>query len=227
MDHVLDNPAWNALISGNQSLALGTETVKFFPDDVAPFVGFREYSYENFEMLFQILKNKRQCAFISSSEIIFPSSWKIKERFNVLQMFYNKPTSPVIENKNIVTLGNHNIEEMIELTRLTHPGPFKESTIAFGHYEGIFEDGNLIAMAGQRLHPRQYTEISAVCTHPDYTKKGLASLLILSQVSRMLSSSQIPFLHVLSDNIKAIQLYYNLGFVKRSDINIYLAEKNM
>ena len=142
-------------------------------------------------------------------------------------MFYNKSTSPQIDHKNIVSLGNSNIEEMIELTQLTHPGPFKKSTIGFGHYEGVFEDGKLIAMAGQRLHPDQYAEISAVCTHPDYTKKGLASQLILSQVYRMLSSSQIPFLHVLSDNAKAIQLYYHLGFVKRSDINIYLVEKNI
>ena len=227
MDHVLDNPVWNALISGNQSLALGKETVKYFPDDVAPFVGFKEYNYENFEIFFKVLKNNRECAFVSSSEITFPSSWKIKERFNVLQMFYNKSTSPLIDHENIICLGNQDIKEMIELTRLTHPGPFKKSTLTFGHYEGIFEDGKLISMAGQRLHPCQYAEISAVCTHPDYTKKGLASQLILSQVSRMLSSSQIPFLHVLLENAKAIQLYNNLGFVKRSDINIYLAEKNI
>lgn len=227
MDHVLDNPVWNALISGNQSLAFGTETVKYFRHDVAPFVGFKEYTNKNFDFFFKVLKNDRECAFISSFEITFPSSWKIIESFKVLQMFYNKSTSPLIDHKNIVSLGNNNIEEMIELTQLTHPGPFKKSTISFGHYEGIFEDGKLIAMAGQRLHPGQYAEISAVCTHPDYTKKGLASQLIRSQVYRMLSSSQIPFLHVLSDNAKAIQLYCQLGFFKRSDIKIYLVKKDI
>ena len=226
MDHVLDNPVWNALISGNQSLSFGTKTIKYFSDDVAPFVGFKEYTFENFNILYNNIKDGRRCAVISANEIAFPDSWKIIEHLNVLQMVYTSPSVTFVNNKNIVSLEDQNTEEMIQLTQLTHPGPFKNGTISFGHYEGIFDNGKLVAMAGQRLHPSPYTEISAVCTHPDFLKKGLASQLILSQVHRILSVSEIPFLHVLTDNAKAIKLYNELGFTKRSKIHIYLIEKN-
>lgn len=227
MDHVLDNPAWNALTSGNKSMSLGTETVKYFSDDVAPFIGFKEYTFENFNTLYSHIKEGRRCAVVSANEITFPHSWKIIERLNILQMAYIKPFVKPFDNKNIVSLGNMDIEEMTQLTQLTHPGPFKNGTISFGHYEGIFDNGKLVAMAGQRLHPCPYVEISAVCTHPDFLKKGLASQLILSQVLRIFSSSEIPFLHVVADNVKAIKLYNDLGFTKRSDILIYVIEKNM
>lgn len=227
MDHILDNPVWNALISGNQSLASGTETVKYFSDDVAPFVGFKEYTFSNFDILYNLLNDGRNCAIISRNEITIFGSWKIIECFNVLQMVYNNSSIKFFENKNIVPLGCQNIEDMIELTKLTHPGPFKNGTISFGHYEGVFNNGKLVAMAGQRLHPQQYAEISAVCTHPDFLKKGLASQLIMNQVYRIRSSSEVPFLHVLADNARAIKLYNDLGFVKRSEILIYLIEKNI
>lgn len=227
MDHVLDNPVWNALISGNKSLAMGTETAKYFSDDVAPFVGLKEYTFENFNILYNHIKNGRRSAVVTSNEIAFPASWKIIERLNILQMFYTNPSVTTFDNKNIVSLGDKDIEEMTQLTQLTHPGPFKNGTISFGHYEGIFDNGKLVAMAGQRLHPCPYAEISAVCTHPDFLKKGLASQLILSQVFRIRSSSEIPFLHVVAENVKAIKLYKDIGFVKRSDILIYVIEKNI
>ncbi|HUZ58047.1 MAG TPA: GNAT family N-acetyltransferase [Hanamia sp.] len=225
MDHELDNPVWNALISGNQSLALGTETVKFFADDVAPFVGLKEYTFENFDILYNHIKDGRRCVVVSTNEILFPGSWEIIESLHVLQMVYANTFIKSLGNKNIISLGEQNTEEMIQLTELTHPGPFKNGTIRFGHYEGIFDNGKLVAMAGQRLHPCPYAEISAVCTHPDFMKKGLATQLILSQIFRIRSSSEIPFLHVVDHNMKAIKLYNDLGFTKRSDIHIYVIKK--
>jgi len=41
MEHVLDNPAWNALISGNKHLYKGSEQVKYFNSEVSPFVAFK------------------------------------------------------------------------------------------------------------------------------------------------------------------------------------------
>ena len=114
---------------------------------------------------------------------------------------------------------------MIALTGMTHPGPFFERTIEFGNYEGIFKGNDLVSMAGQRLHPGEYVEISAVCTHPAHSGKGYASQLIISQVHQIRSASAIPFLHVKDSNLQAIKLYKSLGFELRKRMHIYSIRK--
>ena len=105
-----------------------------------------------------------------------------------------------------------NAPEMVALARLTKPGPFNLRTIEFGHYYGVFDQHKLVAMTGQRLHVNQFTEISAVCTHPDYTGKGYARALLLHQLRLILAHHQHPFLHVRDNNEGAITMYKKLGF---------------
>jgi predicted GNAT family acetyltransferase len=108
---------------------------------------------------------------------------------------------------------------------LTNPGPFESRTITFGHYYGIFEGEKLVAMAGQRMHVFNYAEISAVCTHPDYTGKGYAAQLLQYQINRIKAASGIPFLHVRYDNDRAIKIYESLGFSTRRQVNFYVMIK--
>ena len=115
----------------------------------------------------------------------------------------------------IVKLKDDNIPAMLELTALTRPGPFLQRSIDFGNYEGIFVEGKLVAMAGQRLQPAPYAEVSAVCTHPHHTGKGYAARLVASQVEHLMTSSRIPFLHVYPENTSACKLYEKLGFSTR------------
>ena len=118
------------------------------------------------------------------------------------------------------------IPEMIKLTALTKPGPFFQRTIDFGNYEGIYAGDDLIAMSGQRLQPDPYTEISAVCVHPDHLGKGYAKKLIRNQVRKMMDAGRIPFLHLFSDNAPARTLYETLGFKTRSTMRVYMMEKS-
>jgi predicted GNAT family acetyltransferase len=115
----------------------------------------------------------------------------------------------------IVELGLPDSPEMIELTSLTKPGPFGPRTHELGTYLGIRREGKLVAMAGERLKVPGYTEVSAVCTHPDHTGKGYARILMTEIMERIRDRGETPFLHSRADNTRAINLYKLLGFRER------------
>ncbi|HEV7779710.1 MAG TPA: GNAT family N-acetyltransferase, partial [Chitinophagaceae bacterium] len=112
-----------------------------------------------------------------------------------------------------------------QLATLTRPGPFAKRTICFGSYFGIFDNEKLVAMTGQRLHVDNFTEISAVCTHPDHTGKGYAFNLLQHQLQIILQQGQHPFLHVREDNQRAIGLYERMGFTISRPMNFYFMKR--
>jgi predicted GNAT family acetyltransferase len=113
-------------------------------------------------------------------------------------------------------LGDADVPAMLALTALTKPGPFLQRTIDFGNYVGMYENGELLAMAGERLHVKGYTEVSAVCTHPAHLGKGYASHLMSHACETVIQRGDVPFLHVKQDNTRAIAKYEHLGFSIRS-----------
>lgn len=227
MEHVLDNPAWSALNSGNRHLANGEPAVKYFDKEVSPFVGLQQYTHENLELLHRILPDSNPRFIIAPKELSFPKQWKVLGTLKGFQMVHQL----IIENKTDVpvtaTLTNAHVPQMVSLTQLTNPGPFASRTIEFGHYRGVFDDDKLVAMAGQRLHAFNYTEVSAVCTHPNYLGNGYARRLLQYQINRMHSAGTTPFLHVRFDNCRAIKVYEDLGFAVRIPIHFHFIQKEV
>jgi predicted GNAT family acetyltransferase len=114
---------------------------------------------------------------------------------------------------------------MVELTKLTKPGPFTLRTHELGTFLGIRIDGQLVAMAGERMKPANYTEITAVCVHPAHRGRGYAQTL-LGAVARQISArGEIPFLHVFSDNDSAIALYRRQGMEIRRRLCVTVLER--
>jgi predicted GNAT family acetyltransferase len=218
MEHMLDNPVWNALITGNKNLCKGDEEIKYFDEDVAPFVAFKEFSPEKLEQLYGLLPFKRPATVVTPMEIEIPAKWKMLRAMKGFQMVHRENSVLDEVTVNLVTLTEEHSAEMVALAKLTKPGPFELRTIEFGHYKGIFDGDKLVAMAGQRFHPFNYAEVSAVCTHPDYTGKGYARQLLIYQVNRIREAGNIPFLHVRNDNERAIKVYESLGFALRTKI---------
>ncbi|WP_434587360.1 GNAT family N-acetyltransferase [Streptomyces sp. A5-4] len=118
----------------------------------------------------------------------------------------------------IVELGPNNVPEMLDLVTRAEPGPFWPRTCELGTYLGIRARGRLVAMAGERLRPPGWTEISAVCTAPEARGQGHAGRLVRALVERILSRGEQPFLYVAEANSGAIALYERLGFESRKPV---------
>jgi len=225
MTNLLDNPVWNALQSNNQNLALGVGAARYYLRDVAPFAGVAEYTSENFTALYHLITDDLPVAIFTVNETIDPGPWRQATRIDGYQMVFAPVLQPRPADATIVPLTEQHIPDMLALTQLTNPGPFLKETIRFGHYEGVFFDNRLVAMAGQRFHTGTYAEISAVCTDPGFTGRGLARKLILNQIQRIQARNETPYLHVKSENDRALQVYKDLGFAIRSKIFIHILKK--
>jgi ribosomal protein S18 acetylase RimI-like enzyme len=124
-----------------------------------------------------------------------------------------------------VTLGPADVPDMLSLAGRTKPGPFLPRTIELGTYLGIRRDGELVAMAGERLQPPGWTEVSAVCTDPAWRGHGFAARLTRAVAAGIIARGDTPFLHALADNVTAVSLYKRLGFTHRRDIQFPLLRR--
>ncbi len=126
--------------------------------------------------------------------------------------------APAPTGTDVAELGAADVPQMLDLVARTQPGPFWPRTRELGTYLGIRDGGRLVAMAGERLRPPGWTEISAVCTAPEARGRGHAARLISALVARVLARNERPFLHVAETNTGAIALYERLGFASRKHV---------
>ena len=227
MEDVLYNPVYNALISEDAPLALGTGLVRWFDEQVSPFAGFPTDHLNGFDDLYHLFSPGRTLLYATPQQIKEPPGWDLRAGIKGLQFVYDGKTFIGEPSLKPIALNKENAAEMVKLATLTKPGPFGLRTIEFGHYYGIFHNKELVAMTGQRLHVANFSEISAVCTHPDFLGRGFAAALIQHQQNLILGHGQVPFLHVREDNSRAIALYTRLGFTVRREMNFYFMKRKV
>ncbi|GAB4092697.1 GNAT family N-acetyltransferase [Flaviaesturariibacter terrae] len=225
MQQLLQNSVYEALSSGDARLGTRRGNVAFFDADVSPFVGFPEGLAEGFAELHALLPAGRRILFARPEPLAIPGGWTLRVHIEGAQFVYEGGADAPLSAVELQPLGPEHVPEMIALTALTKPGPFDRRTIEFGHYYGVFEAGRLVAMTGQRLHPGNYSEISAVCTHPDFLGRGYAAALMQQQLRLMRAAGTTPFLHVRADNTRAIELYERLGFRRSRPMQFYFMER--
>lgn len=152
-----------------------------------------------------------------SSPAIPPPDWEPVFVLDGLQMLWPDGALPDTDPA-VVELSERDVPDMLDLVARTRPGPFWPRTHELGTYLGVRECGALVAMAGERLRPPGWTEISTVCTAPEARGRGHAARLIHSLAARITSRGDRPFLHVAVDNTGAIALYERLGFEPRRKV---------
>lgn len=249
LDEHLDNPFWSSLATRHAGLALRHGDVARYPASHAPFLGVADAGVDA-GAGFEALVAPGEHVYLLGVAPVVPAGWRLEAHAALAQMVCEAAV-PVPDGPDPVPLGPPQRGEVLALTGLVYPHYFRERTMELGRYEGILRadgagqvrageipgatpDGagaapaapRLAAMAGERLGNPQATELSAICTHPDFLGRGYAARLTARLANAVLAQGRLPFLHVSHANTRAIALYTRLGFRLRRDIPFWTLRRD-
>lgn len=210
----LENVIWQALTTRQAHFAEGSNGARRFFREVTSLCAFPAPTDEGYDALAHLAGTNGTAAVFLAQPYQQRSGWEYITGAALTQMICENGYDSAAKRSDVrlLELGDNDSPEMLELTALTKPGPFGKRTHELGYYVGIRDQGKLVAMAGERLKVPGHTEVSAVCTHPDHLGKGYAGTLMLEVMRAIRARGETPFLHVRSDNARAIALYERLGF---------------
>lgn len=215
-EQVLDNPIWESLASRHRALALGEGDVVRYPADVAPFLGVAADGIDAAAEIESLVPPGDTALLLGPVPRAAPG-WELKPLARLAQMIC-KVRVQEVDGPGIVELSEAHHADVLALTALVYPHYFRPRTTALGRYFGIYREGRLAAMIGERMGMEAHTEISAVCTHPDYNGHGYARRLLGWLSNDNLDRGHTPFLHVSQQNLRAVQLYERNGYRIRCEI---------
>jgi predicted GNAT family acetyltransferase len=221
----LDNVVWSALTTRQAALALGDPRALRFPSAYARFGALpRQPTPANFDALAALVEPDDQIALFTRADLEPTAAFEVVARRDMTQMVaVAEPKT--FDDSQLRELGAEDAAEMLALVDKTKPGPFNSRTRELGRFLGVRIDGRLAAMAGERMRLTGYTEVSAVCTDPDFQGRGLGRALVLAVCAQIRARGETPFLHVFSDNLGALALYRKLGFEVRTGLRLTLLRK--
>jgi predicted GNAT family acetyltransferase len=216
----LDRPVWSSLDTAHADLSLGDGLARRYRPDVNRFASARDDGEDALQALARLVQPADPVFVLQVPQIRIPSGLAAIKVATGVQMVAYAPVGPPDDEGDIQALSDPDAAEMLALATLTEPGPFLRNTHRMGRFFGIRIDGRLAAMAGERFHFPGYTELSGVCTHPDFRGHGLARRLSRHVAAGIAARGETAFLHAWKSNDAAIALYRALGFRWRSDVNV-------
>jgi ribosomal protein S18 acetylase RimI-like enzyme len=213
---ILDNPVWHALQTQHRTFAQGTPQVQRYAPGVLQLMGGADPADIRFSELRDWLRVGEKL-FTVGDVPTPPPNWKYVTQYDCLQMLCEQKVELPLTA--IEKLQEKDLADMLTLINIALPGFFHERTPELGDYYGIRKEGQLVAMAGERMRLDGLTEVSAVATHPDFTGRGYAQQVVAQVVNKNLEEGNLPFLHVTATNERAVGVYRKLGFVERRKIS--------
>jgi ribosomal protein S18 acetylase RimI-like enzyme len=217
--HPLDFPIRTALTTRQNYLAEGGSLAWRYPPVMTPFAAIADETPESWAALHALMGPDQPAVLFTPEPVFAPAQFDTVMAVTGEQMVGTPAdfSGPMPE---MITLGAADVLEMMALVELTKPGPFARRTHELGHFLGIRIDGRLAAMTGERMKPGNYTEMTAVCVHPDFRGRGYAQALLAAVSRQIVARGEIPFLHVFSENASAIALYKRQGMTIRRRIQV-------
>ncbi len=216
----LDNPLWSSLTGTHATYASGGDDLKVYPLEMAPFaaVPAPETTLTD-DLLEETLGGRPFVYFVGTLPRLDAQRFELTPYHSIRQMVCEglKP-APVHAGVASRDLSASDVPAMLDLMARVYPAYFRERTIEMGRYVGIFENRELVAMAGLRMAPAGFREISGVCTDPRFAGRGYAGMLVWSLAEGVYANGDTPMLHMDLDNLRAFRLYDALGFVHRTEV---------
>ncbi len=222
-DHPLDNPIWHALQTRHRAMAMGQGGVLRYPARMAPFAAVAG-SQVDADPGLQALVEPGETVYLLGPQPVLPSRWSLRGPVPLAQMVCDAPVAAV-DGAEVIALDASHRQDVLALTALVYPHYFRPRTMEMGRYVGIYLQGRLAAMAGERLGMDAWQEVSAVCTHPDFTGHGHARRLLAWLGNDILARGRTPFLHVSLDNQRALDLYRRNGYRTRIEIDYWSLQR--
>ncbi|QYR53688.1 GNAT family N-acetyltransferase [Lysobacter soyae] len=213
----LDNPFWSALDSIHAGLAVRAGDAAVFPADVAPFLGLAHPGAATRATLEALMQPGETRLVLGLLPEAVPEGFTLTPLETLWQMVCDVPM-PACADDDIIALDATRQSDILGLTALVYPHYFRSRTTCMGRYFGIDRQGQLAAMAGERLGAPGFREISAICTHPDHLGKGLAGRLTTWLTRDTLTRGDVAFLQVSPANTRAHALYERLGYRIRAHL---------
>lgn len=212
MSHLLDNIFWHALTGPQACFAAGAGDARRYAPGFSPILAFADAEQPDFSALLPFCEPGEHfyCGGWSGAA---PEGWQIEAETTMFRMVWDGDLPELDKAFTYSQLCSQHAAQAVALATLTNPGPFGLRTIELGDYLGCFEGDRLLAMAGERSFAGVYREVSGVCTHPDFQGKGMARRLMTLLIRRQMQAGETPFLHVMSGNSNAHQLYLRMGFL--------------
>lgn len=222
---VLDNPIWHALSTAHACLAEGDDLAKRYQIGIGPLTGMKDQSPQAYCSLIQLLALNDISVLFLTAPPSPPDGLRLLQCIPMYQMICLTPPAPPRTDLSIENLTTKDVPEMRKLAEATEPGPFRQRTIELGGYRGIRADGRLASMAGQRLGLNHFTEVSAVCTWPEFRGRGYANTLVSDVANAIFRQNKTPILGVREDNVNAIRVYEKVGFKVRRTLHVSVMKR--
>jgi predicted GNAT family acetyltransferase len=224
MKHVLDRPVWSALDTRHRAFAQGDTLARRYPSSIVPFAATVADDAESLQALEALVTAGESIILLQADAIALPAGLSAISTASGVQMVLEAPLQAVSDER-VQQLTQDAAAEMLALASLTKPGPFTLKALSLGDFWGVKIDGRLAAMAGERMQQPGYSELSGVCSHPDFRGGGLGRLLSVFVSNRIMARGEVPYLHAYASNSTAIGLYESIGFRLRSEMHVAVVQR--
>ena len=224
LKYQLRNPVWHALNETHKTFAVQFEGVRFYSPKICTFGSFFDET-KTAKASNEYVKTSDAFFFVSENKIPMVDNANVifEKKIDGCQMVLSKFKKVQI-TEDIKLLDETYIDEIYNLIWSVMPGYYEKRSFEMGNFYGIIKNEKLVSIAGQRMQTNLFIEVSAVVTHPDYTRKGYAKQLIAHNTDEILKENKTPILHTNKGN-PAISLYEKLGYKLSRDMNWWLYRK--